>query len=146
MSEESFRKYVTNRVKVKMKAFDPALKIAYPNLEFDAPENETYARVHLLGGKSFNAAKDGDKVRIRRTGIVQITILSPAESGTKKASEIADALQKAFDNHQGRAVDGTVITFKASEVRYPDGMGGWHQTIVRLPYYRDDLQEVSVAT
>lgn len=145
MSEESFRRYVTNRVKNVVKAFDPTFPLAYPNLPFDVPANEVYGRIYMLGGKSFNAAKDGDKLRVRRTGIVQITIFSPAKSGTKRATEMIDAIMKGLENHQGRTSSGSVVTFKAAETRYPDGQGGWHQTILRVPYYRDDLQDVTVA-
>jgi len=145
MSEESFRQYVTNRIKNTVKAYDPTFKMSYPNLAFDVPENEHYGRIYMLGGKSFNAAKDGEKLRVRRTGIVQITIFSPAESGTKRATELIDAIMKGLENHQGRTSSGSVVTFKAAETRYPDGQGGWHQTILRVPYYRDDLQSVSSA-
>lgn len=140
MSEESQRVYLSNRLVQRMKAFDPTLKVAVPNLAFDPPEDEVYARMFILGGRSLNAGKSGEDILIRRTGILQVTFVSPAEKGTKQAALAIDEIARAFENFRGRDAAGVDYTFKTAEVRYPDAVGGKHLSIIRLPYFRDEYR------
>ncbi len=143
MSEESQRVYLSNRVAVKMKAFDPTLPIGYPNQKFDPPENAVYARMFLLGGRGLTVAKSGEQIVNRKTGILQVSFFSPAESGTKRACLAMDELVKWFENFRGRDAEGVSYTFKVAETRHPDAAGGWHQSIVRIPYFRDEYQTLT---
>lgn len=142
MSEESQRAFLSGRLISRMKAFDNTLKIAVPNLGFDPPENEVYARMYLMGGRSLNAGKSGELVLVRRTGMLQVSFFSPAESGTKRASLAIDEIVRSFENFRGRDNAGVDYTFKAAETRYPDAVAGWHQSIVRIPYFRDEYREL----
>lgn len=147
MSEESQRVFLSNRLKVRMKAFDPTLKIGLPNLPFNPPTGEVYGRMYLLGGRSLNAGKSGEQALVRRTGILQVSFFSPAEKGTKRACEAVDEIIRSFENFRGRDAAGVDYTFKTAETRHPDMQGGWLPSIVRLPYFRDeyrDLPEVSL--
>jgi hypothetical protein len=140
MSEESQRSFISGRLISRMKVFDPTLKIAVPNLAFDPPESEVYGRMYLMGGKSLNVAKSGEASLVRRTAMFQVTFFSPAESGTKRASEAIDEIIRIFENYRGRDPEGVQYTFKAAETRYPDQAGGWHQSLVRIPYFRDEYR------
>ncbi|USM11588.1 tail completion [Citromicrobium phage vB_CbaS-RXM] len=143
MSEESQRKLLVTRVVAKAKVFDPDLKIKLPNLPFDPPTNQVYGKMFILGGRSFNAANAGEKKLVRRTGILQITILSPEEKGTSKGNKAVDMFAKAFENWKGRDDEGIQYTFKTADVRYPtEAMSGWYPHIVRIPYYRDDYTDL----
>lgn len=146
MSEESQRVFLSSRLIARMKAYDPALKMAIPNLPFDPPTSEVYGRMFLLGGKSINAAKSGDDILVRRTGILQVTFYAPSEEGTKEASLAADTVVAAFENFRGRDAAGVEYTFKTAEVRYPDGVSGWYPVIVRLPYFRDEYKALPAIT
>lgn len=142
MSEESQRVFLSGRLVSRMKVFDPTLKIAVPNLPFDPPENEVYARLYLMGGRSLNVGKDGDRTIIRRTAMFQVTFFSPADTGTKRASLAIDEIARIFENYRGWDSEGVPYTFKTSEARYPDLAGGWHQSLVRVPYYRDERRNL----
>ena len=144
MSEQSQRIYITKRLEARMKAFDPTLKIAIPNLPFDAPENEVYGRMHIMGGRSLNAGKSGEDILIRRTGILQVTFLSPAEKGTKRALDAVDEIARIFENHRGTDATGVQYNFKVAEIRNADLMGGWYPSIIRVPYFRDEYREMPV--
>lgn len=140
MSEQSQRVYITERLETRMKAFDPTLKIALPNLPFDPPEGEVYGRMHIMGGRSLNAAKSGDDILIRRTGILQVTFLTPAESGTKRALAAVDEIARVFENHRGTDESGVQYNFKTAEIRNADLMGGWYPSIIRVPFSRDEYR------
>lgn len=142
MSEESQRIYISKRLISRMKVFDPDLKIAIPNLPFDQPEGEVFGKMYLLGGRSINAAKSGEDILVRRTGVLQVSFFSPAEKGTKRACEAIDEIIRVFENFRGRDEAGVDYTFKTAETRQPDMKGGWHMSIVRLPYYRDEYREL----
>ena len=142
MSEESQRVFISKRLIARMKVFDPDLMIAIPNLPFDQPEGEVFGKMFLLGGRSTNAAKSGEKTLVRRTGILQVTFFSPAEKGTKRACEAVDEIVRVFENYRGRDDAGVEYTFKTAETRNPDTKGGWHMTIVRIPYYRDEYRDL----
>jgi hypothetical protein len=146
VSEESQRAFLSRRVKEVVQTITPAFPMAYPNLPFDPPKNAPYGRMFLLGGKGLAVGKDGEKIVNRKTGILQITIYTPAEKGTAIAAKVFDKIIAAFENYRGRDAENVPYTFKVSETRYPDAAGGWHQCTLRIPYFRDERQVLAAVS
>ncbi len=146
MSQESQRVFISNRLTQRMRAFDPTMKIAIPNLPFDQPEGQVFGKMYLLGGRSVNAGKSGEQVLVRYTGILQVSFFSPNEKGTKRACEAVDEIIRVFENYRGRDAAGVDYTFKTAETRQPEMKGNWHTEIVRIPYFRDEYKDLPAVT
>jgi hypothetical protein len=146
MSEESLRIFLCSRLEAQMTAYDPAIRINYPNQPFPTPIGEVYGQMHILNGRGLNIGKSGEQIIIRKTGVMQVTFYSPEERGTSKATKAIDAIVHAFENYQARDGDGVVVTCKVCMTHFTPPAAGWFQSIVRVPFYRDEYSEINSAT
>lgn len=146
MSKDSERVYIETRMKTQFGSAKPAIKIGYPNSNFKPPENELYGELHILGGRTIVAGgSNGQQVVDRHTGIVQVTFYSPNESGAAEAGKLADIVAKIFRHSKGRTDAGDVVTFKSAEFPNTGKLAGFHATIVKIPFYRDEFVTVSTS-
>lgn len=144
MSKESQRVYIEGRMAREFKRLHPNVKVGYANTNFKEPKEEVYATFTILGGKGVVVGgSGGSNVTTRYPGIVQVTFWSPDETGTSAATKLAGDVQDIFEFHRGRDSEGNVITFKAAEEPNGVKINGWYPTILKIPFYRDEMRKVS---
>lgn len=144
MSEDAQREYLTNRITKELVKTDPDFKCRMPNQAFKIPEREVYGEFFILGGKGFTAAGRGEgQIIDRYPNMIQLTVHSPESAGTKKASQIIDAVKPIFEHHRGRDKAGSNYVFRTSETRHFDPNKGFWTSILRIPFHRDEFKTIN---
>lgn len=92
MSDTLLRAAFETRLNAWAAAQTPALPIFFENVT--GSPTAPYARVDLLKGDTENQFLDG-KHR-QRVGVCQVSLILPPNSGTARASALADSLDAAF--------------------------------------------------
>jgi hypothetical protein len=103
--------------------------IAWGNADFDTPNNAEWVRFNILNGTSGYRAINGLK---RHTGIINIQIFAPANSGTHTIRGYADTIATIFD---GVSFNDVVCDVASIETVGTDDK--FHQINVNVPYWRD---------
>lgn len=143
MSKQSERAYIEGRMVALFSAASD-VPIGYPNSNFKEPENTLFGRFTILGGKGVVVGgSSGSRVTTRYPGIVQVTFNSPDETGTVDATACIDIVKRIFELHRGRDTSGDVITFKAAEFPNSGKVAGWYPSIIKIPFYRDEIVAIS---
>ncbi len=104
--------------------------IAWGNADFDTPNNAEWVRFSILNGNSsyraFNKAK-------RHTGVINIQIFAPVNSGTHTIRGYADTISTIFD---GVEFDDVICDMASIETI--GTADRWHQINVNIPYWRNE--------
>jgi len=104
--------------------------IAWGNADFDTPNNASWVRFNILNGNSAYRAINGLK---RHTGVINIQIFAPVNSGTHTIRGYADTIAAIFD---GQSFNDVVCDVASIETIGADDR--WHQINVNIPYWRDE--------
>lgn len=108
--------------------------VEYPNVSFTPPNQTAWVRLSLLPGAEYQAsmALTGGRI-FRSAGVVDVSIFVPIGTAIEDAAALADAAAAVF---RGTSFDGLV--FRAPSFILVGISGGWYQTNVSIPYYRDE--------
>ena len=103
--------------------------IAWGNTDFDMPNNAAWVRFNILNGNTSYRAINGLK---RHTGIINIQIFGPINSGTHTIREYSDTIAAIFD---GQSFNDVVCDVASIQTIGTDDK--FHQVNVNIPYWRD---------
>jgi hypothetical protein len=104
--------------------------IAWGNADFDTPNNASWVRFNILNGSTTYRAFD----RLRsHTGIINVQIFAPVNSGTHALRGYADLILAIFD---GVEFDDIACDVASIETVGTDDK--FHQINVNIPYRRED--------
>jgi hypothetical protein len=109
--------------------------IAWPDLPFDKPDDETWVRFDARENDGFqNTIGDPGNNAFRHTGIVTIQVFQPQGQASKDAR---DKAQKAIEAFQGMDVNG--IHFFNVQARQVGNDRGWYQINVLASFRYDEI-------
>ena len=117
---------------------DPTFPTAYENTTYTPVDGTPYQRAYLMLGTPDNSTMGGNFYR--ETGIFQVNLYYPLQSGTATVSAKADAIRNAFKRGNSFVKDDHVITIdKTPEI--PQGVvdvDRWMQS-VKIRFYANLL-------
>lgn len=97
--------------------------------------------LRIVNGDGKQAEIGGTSPLIRYTGLVQVDILTLAETDTATPREYADTIASIFSRKQINDDAGGFITFQIPSLRSMGNLGeGRFRMVVSAPYYRDIRQ------
>ncbi len=145
MSKEAERVYLTNKMKAREGDLDFA--ISYPNHAFDIPQNAPYGEFHIVSGPRpiIMGGEGRGKVRVRRIGFVQLTVMIPKLKGTKIATTAEDVFTAIFQFKLGRDAAGSSYKFGPIQDFTPETEAGWECYVFRVPFHRDTVEIVQIS-
>lgn len=114
----------------------PALRIAYQNLQFTAAAGEPYLRAFSLA-----AGTDSDTLRGRHrslTGLFQVSIVTPADSGSGVGEGLIDELGALFPLFERLTKHGITVTTMSPVQQGPSMQDDTHYMIPASWRYRCD--------
>lgn len=91
------------------------LPIAYDNVRFDSNEHDAWVKIVVLDGDSFAGSLAGS-CKIKRTGLIGISINTKQWEGSKAARVYADEISAEFSNTRDGSI--TYNTAYANRVGY----------------------------
>lgn len=127
MSFESIRSAVASRLATNW----TTTPIAYENRDFTPPTSGGWVELTVLGntGQTRGMAGNGTNITVQDTGIIALTIYTPAGSGTAVGKGYADTLAALFEHE----LFSGVITYTAT-LTTRGVVNGWHQLSLTIPY------------
>lgn len=102
-----------------------------------------WVRLTFLRGLSEQADLGTESPLHFYNGVLTLQIFTPADTGTRKAFEIADLFSDLFRGKTLSTESGGVITFYTPETRAvvtDEGRGGWYQHNTTVRYLRKEIQ------
>lgn len=147
MSVEAQRIFLSNKFTGGMTAGGVTLPVMMPNTPFDIPVNAPYGEFHIITGPvPVTIAGEGiRKVRNRHTGMVQLTVWMPEDSGTKVATLVGDKFSDIFQLTLGRDSAGQVYQFGVLQSFTPDTKTNYSVAVFRVPFTSDEVARVQVS-
>ncbi len=73
--------------------------VAWENVAYTPNPTQAWVSFKITNTRG-NFASVGIHARVRREGLINITVYVPKDTGTKAASEIADTITEIFENNQ----------------------------------------------
>jgi len=110
--------------------------VKYDNIPFDQPTGEPFISLTILSGTGTNTALGGQ--RVRYTGVIQVDIYVPENSGTRAARDIASSLRDLFTNKEITDGSTTITCRVASLNRVAKAPAGKYRISVTIPYTFDE--------
>lgn len=140
MSKEAERVYLTRKMETQIGQF--GFPISLPNQPFNIPKNSAYGEFHIIAGpKPVIVSGEGTaKVRVRRVGMVQLTIYIPKEKGTKIAAVASDKFEEIFQLRKGRDTSMSTYKFGIMQDYTPETKAGWECYVYRVPFEKDSIE------
>lgn len=136
MSQNTHRAQVEQAVQALMAAEYPTVPVKYENVSFTQPDGPWVA-VTTISGTSFRTDL-GSKYTVRYSGIVQIDVLVPEDTGTRLCNEISEKLALLFQEKEFRLEDGARVIYRTPDYRaFPD-QRGFYRRIVSIGFSRDE--------
>ena len=144
MSLEAQRVFLTNKFKNRMGEF--GFPISLPNQPFNIPKNAVYGEFAIMSGpKPIVVSGEGKGLaRVRRVGMVQITVWVPKEKGTKLATVPGDLFASIFQLKVGRDASQSTYKFGVLQDFTPETKAGWECYVYRVPFHRDSVEAVEI--
>lgn len=99
---------------------------------FEQPTETPYVHFSVLHGDSSNALNCGEHMTYRQSGVIQLYIYVPFDSGTQKAMSLADDFVEIFVNKN----IGHVLT-RSPFIATPARNANWWETRVSIPFTYD---------
>lgn len=122
---------VVAAIETRMKANWTETGLAYENVDFTPPTNESWVKIHVIEGDS---VKHDLITRVRSIGLVDIQIFTPLLGGAQEARRLAGLLMPIWN----RAQVGGIMFRTPSVQRVGDTKDGWYQVNFSVPYYWDE--------
>ena len=95
------------------KARAEPIKVVFENIQYDPADGETYLRAFMLPGDTASSTLGGDHRLF--TGVFQVSIIAPADTGKTKTNPIVAALTDLFPLY-ARDTKGAVTVVTMSPV------------------------------
>lgn len=145
MSKEAQRVYLSTRMNNRLGLF--GFPISMPNQKFNIPVNAPYGEFHIIEGpRPIPIGGEGrGKVRVRYVGFVQLTVWIPKEEGTSVGTKAEDTFKGIWQFQQGRDEAGSQYRFGAIQAFTPQTKSGWECFVVRVPFERDSIEDVTIS-
>lgn len=137
MSYETEREAI---VKMVTSVWDSAAdgKVVFENQEFKETQG-VFSTLAILNGAANRASMGGEFTMYRSTGVVEINIYAPKNTGTKKSREIAQKFADIYRDKVVHTTDGDVITFRVPELRLSGHVNDMHRHVLTCKYRRDEF-------
>jgi hypothetical protein len=107
--------------------------VEYPNTPFSPPKDETWMRMRILWGDSFQATL-GEAKRFRTPGVLEVQIFEPVQKGDGCSLDLSDKIKSLF---RSTTVNG--ITWRTPSLASVGRDEQWWQTNVSCPFYFDEV-------
>lgn len=117
-------------------AFQPPVPVQFENVEFKRPANDEWVRLSIVNGDTARRCI-GPGAKRRNVGIVYVNIFVKANSGTKRAREIADKVATIMQEKTLASGSDWIETLDTS-IQPLGTMDNLYQISVRTPYQRDE--------
>lgn len=115
---------------------DTAVK--YENVPFDQPST-SWVALNVLSGEGINGSFGGTTNLQRNSGVIQVTIHTTEDSGTKTNRQLGDTVAGVFRNAQFSAGSSGTITCRMPAYIPRGIVDGWYTAVVSVPYRRDKI-------
>jgi hypothetical protein len=109
-----------------------ALTVAWPNEQYNPPNNAAWFRVNVLPSGSFKAALG--QIRYRNTGLLVVDCFAPKSGTDDDALAMADTVASWF---RGITLTGVKL-FEAPSLTRLGNEGNFYGFSVQVPYVYDD--------
>lgn len=120
--------YKALRDRLAALSFDPPLPIAWPNLAMDPPPS-TYLKADILWNRKINRGITSNSATEHR-GILQVTVVAPANSGIVAPTNVAGAVVAHFARGTPISLGGIKVKIEGEPSLSPPLPGGDR---IRLP-------------
>lgn len=110
--------------------------IKWENLPFDQ-QTTAHVALKVLPAGASRPSIGTTKPYHRYTGIIQVDIFVPENTGTDDARGYADTIEAIFRDAQFSAGDSGTITCGTPFYTTLGPKNGWHMSAVTIPYHRD---------
>jgi hypothetical protein len=107
--------------------------IWFDNVPYKPTSGTSYVRFSILPGESQQTTIGGSANIHRNVGILDISIFTPEQQGTKVGKQYADTIAAIF-----RDVTFSNITCRSPYITDNGISGGWYHLTLTVPYWRDD--------
>ena len=120
--------------------------VAYPNKDFDPPENGIWARIVIQAADSSRIELGGQVAHRRTVGLLVVQLFAPVNSGDGDVLELAETAAAIFRDQRVTLDGGTGdMLFREPTVR-PVGSNAqdnddatYYQVNVNIPYQRGNI-------
>ncbi|MEO7017967.1 MAG: phage tail terminator-like protein [Leifsonia sp.] len=136
---DSVREEVTRQLSTALAAsIYSDIAVWYPNRPIVQKDGTIWIRLTFIGGDGIQANLGPTAVE-RFVGIIQMEVVFPESSGTKKANDITDFLGKLFSRKQFYSDANNRVTCKVPKFMMINGVvDGTMRNIARVAYRRDE--------
>ncbi|MCP4149811.1 MAG: hypothetical protein GY757_18850 [bacterium] len=107
--------------------------IAWDNVDYIPTPATTFVSIHILAGKEL-AVSVGASIRTRNSGLININIFVPKNTGTNAALALADTAAAIF-RHQSFSPS---ISCRGAEVKRIGQVNEWFQYNASISFQRDE--------
>lgn len=136
MSKAKFKACVEPIIANAFEAEMPGIKVMFPNAPVRDPENEPHVEVFYLTEDSFRANVGGKRVE-RSTGIIQLDLLVPKDTGTRSEEEKLERVADTLSDQSFKVSAFQTVTFRVKEIYDIGKSGEYYRLTSRIPYVRD---------
>jgi hypothetical protein len=116
-------------------ARQPGVPVGYENQPFDQPKNAPWAYITLVPGEVGRKEVSSAQV-MRICGVVNVQLMVPQDTGTRKLHEMAAAVVKIYGDRDFPLADGKVTT-RNVEIRNRGLMHGFYTFSVQAEFKYD---------
>lgn len=124
---------IMGRFRTQWAALQPAVPVAYPNMDFTPTAGTSWVRVTMLPGESHQAAIGATRLW-RNSGVMIVQCFVPLAGGEEAALTLGDSVATAM---RGVTVSG--LRLKATGLHRVGVDGQWLQYNADTPYEYDDV-------
>lgn len=114
-----------------------ATPIKYANKKFEPPKTTAWVALTILTGIGRQASLGASNPLHRFTGVIQIDVFAPEDTGTATARGHADTIGDIYRRQQFSYSSSGTITCDTPYITDRGIENGWHRLVVSIPYRRD---------
>ncbi len=112
------------------------LPIKFESIPFDQPNDAGWVALTILGGEGNQIALGNSDLQ-RYSGVIQLDIYLPADTGTQVARTHADTLEVIFRHKQFSSGNSGTITTRTPWYATRGVESEWYHAVVTVSYMRD---------
>jgi hypothetical protein len=136
MSFDAERRAIEERLKAGWTRSD--VYIVFDNVRSSRPEGQSWIRLTILNGSARQA--DLANVMHRHTGVIDVGVFVPENTGTAIARQIAGDVAALFKRATFEAGSAGRIRTRVPSIIRRGNNDGWYQLNVSVEYWRDEPQ------
>lgn len=116
---------------------EAGVPVFYDNVKIETP-NGPFLRHKIMDTSAVRSEINGGTTHFNRyTGVVQIDVVVPENTGTHRARQLADIASAIYRGKSISYGDSGQITFRIPSTQSAGVMSGYYRLVVRCPFDRD---------